>query len=57
MVVAAGLAATGGLVAWCTVSNDLATDSGDSDVHCALDAPPLRPAPAARGTADGWTET
>ncbi|MGI8758797.1 MAG: MFS transporter [Acidimicrobiales bacterium] len=51
MLVAAGLAATGGLVAWCSVRNDLLADGEEiDDFHCALDAPPLRLSPARGNT-------
>jgi EmrB/QacA subfamily drug resistance transporter len=46
----AGLAAAGGVVAWVTISNDRAVGLSPAAVtgsHCALDAPPLRPAVAA----------
>jgi hypothetical protein len=46
----AGLAAAGGVLAWFTISNELKVGSATEPVterHCALDAPPLRPAAAA----------
>jgi Na+/melibiose symporter-like transporter len=45
-LVAAGLAAAGGVLAWFTIRNvDTPLPADRSGRHCALDAPPLRPAP------------
>jgi EmrB/QacA subfamily drug resistance transporter len=46
-----GLAGAGGLLAWLTIRNDrgpLADPAPASASHCALDAPPLRPATSSR---------
>ena len=43
--IAAALAAAGGVVAWATIENDVLHRQRRlrQDLHCALDAPPLRP--------------
>ena len=47
MLIAAGLAAVGGVTAFLTISNRLGGElETPHDHHCALDAPPLRGAPA-----------
>lgn len=49
VLVAAGLAAAGGLVAGVAVrTSGPPSDPGRADVHCPLDAPPLRTAPVER---------
>ncbi len=46
MVLAAGLTTLGAAIAWLTIRNDTAPSRpGSEDVHCALDAPPLRSGP------------
>jgi len=46
MVLAAGLTALGAAIAWLTIRNDPSVSRpGSEDVHCALDAPPLRSSP------------
>jgi len=46
MVLAAGLTTLGAAIAWLTIRSDTAPSRpGSEDVHCALDAPPLRSVP------------